>query len=259
MTFMVRKEDTVTSRSQTQLPEGFLQRAREEASTFNHNYVGTEHLLLAGLGDPAFLELLATFGVEPERARSAVEFIVGRAEHLVRGEQLLTPRAEKVIELTIDEMRRLSHRQMQVWHILLGLVREGEGIAAGVLESLGVTLDKVRAEVRKKPLTFEEQRERSLAQLHLLRNEYVQLQKELSELDLTVPLEDLTDEQMRALKNLSWFFTNHRGNIGSVLAERPAGELFPTTPEERVLQKYVAALDARETLRRLQVSLPSKK
>jgi ATP-dependent Clp protease ATP-binding subunit ClpC len=86
-------------------------------------------------------------GVQLPKVRSAVEFIIGRGETMVMGEIGLTPRAKKVIELAVDEARRLNHHYIGTEHLLLGLVREGEGIAAGVLESLGVNLEKVRAQV----------------------------------------------------------------------------------------------------------------
>jgi hypothetical protein len=73
-----------------------------------------------------------------------VEFIIGRGDRLIVGEVGLTPRAKRVIELAVDESRRLGHRYIGTEHLLLGLVREGEGVAAGVLQSLGVSLDKVR-------------------------------------------------------------------------------------------------------------------
>jgi ATP-dependent Clp protease ATP-binding subunit ClpC len=85
--------------------------------------------------------------VELPKVRTAVEFIIGRGDRPVVGEVGLTPRAKRVIELAIDEARRLGHNYIGTEHLLLGLVREGEGIAAGVLESLGVSLDKVRHEV----------------------------------------------------------------------------------------------------------------
>src|SRR5437763_9628580 len=79
--------------------------------------------------------------------RSADVFIIGRCDRTVAGEIGLTPRAKKVIELAVDEARRLNHHYIGTEHLLLGLVREGEGIAAGVLESLGVSLEKVRTQV----------------------------------------------------------------------------------------------------------------
>src|SRR5213593_3369522 len=125
--------------------------AQEEAQRFNHNYIGTEHLLLGLVreGDGVAAKVLANLGVELNKVRSAVEFIIGRGDRMVMGEIGLTPRAKKVIELAVDEARRLGHHYIGTEHLLLGLVREGEGIAAGVLESLGVSLDKVRAEVTR--------------------------------------------------------------------------------------------------------------
>ena len=125
--------------------------AQEEAQRFNHNYIGTEHLLLGLVreGDGVAAKVLANLGVELNKVRSAVEFIIGRGDRAVMGEIGLTPRAKKVIELAVDEARRLNHHYIGTEHVLLGLVREGEGIAAGVLESLGVNLERVRAETTR--------------------------------------------------------------------------------------------------------------
>jgi len=126
-----------------------LQLAQEEAQRFNHNYIGTEHLLLGLVreGEGVAAKVLANLGVDLNKVRSAVEFIIGRGDRTVTGDIGLTPRAKKVIELSVDEARRLNHHYIGTEHLLLGLVREGEGIAAGVLESLGVSLDKVRNQV----------------------------------------------------------------------------------------------------------------
>jgi ATP-dependent Clp protease ATP-binding subunit ClpC len=126
-----------------------LQLAQEEAQRFNHNYIGTEHLLLGLVreGEGVAAKVLANLGVDLNKVRSAVEFIIGRGERTVTGDIGLTPRAKKVIELSVEEARRLNHNYIGTEHLLLGLVREGEGIAAGVLESLGVSLDKVRQQV----------------------------------------------------------------------------------------------------------------
>jgi ATP-dependent Clp protease ATP-binding subunit ClpC len=108
--------------------------------------------LLLGLvreGDGVAAKVLANLGVELNKVRSAVEFIIGRGDRAVLGEIGLTPRAKKVIELAVDEARRLNHHYIGTEHLLLGLVREGEGIAAGVLESLGVNLERVRAETTR--------------------------------------------------------------------------------------------------------------
>src|SRR3981081_1623621 len=128
-----------------------LQLAQEEAQRFNHNYIGTEHLLLGLVreGDGVAAKVLSNLGVELNKVRSAVEFIIGRGDRATTGEIGLTPRAKRVIELAVDEARRLNHSYIGTEHLLLGLVREGEGIAAGVLESLGVSLERVRTETTK--------------------------------------------------------------------------------------------------------------
>ena len=123
-----------------------LSLAQEEAQRFQHNYIGTEHILLGLVreGEGVAAKVLSTMGVELNRVRSAVEFIIGRGDRIVLGEIGLTPRAKKVIELAVDEAQRMNHHYIGTEHLLLGLVREGEGIAAGVLESLGVRLENVR-------------------------------------------------------------------------------------------------------------------
>jgi Clp amino terminal domain, pathogenicity island component len=123
--------------------------AQDEAQRFRHPYIGTEHLLLGLLrvDDCMATRVLRNLGAEPSKVRAAVEFIIGRGDLPVVGEVGLTPRAKRVIELAIDEARRMDHHYIGTEHLLLGIVREGEGIAAGVLESLRVNLDKVRHEV----------------------------------------------------------------------------------------------------------------
>ncbi len=125
--------------------------AQEEAQRFNHNYIGTEHLLLGLVreGDGVAAKVLNNLGVELSKVRSAVEFIIGRGEKPAGADIGLTPRAKKVIELAVEEARRLNHSYIGTEHLLLGLVREGEGIAFGVLESLGVSLERVRTETTR--------------------------------------------------------------------------------------------------------------
>ena len=128
-----------------------LSLAQEEAQRFNHNYIGTEHILLGLVRetDGVAAKVLNNLDVELSKVRSAVEFIIGRGERIASGEIGLTPRAKKVIELAVDEARRLNHHYIGTEHLLIGLMREGEGVAAGVLESLGINLDKVRAETSR--------------------------------------------------------------------------------------------------------------
>src|SRR6266853_4629191 len=125
-----------------------LSLAQEEAQRFQHNYIGTEHILLGLIreGEGVGAKVLRNLGVDLQRAHDSVEFIIGRGDRIVLGEIGLTPRAKKVIEYAVDEARRLNHHYIGTEHLLLELLREGEGIAAGVLESLGVNLEKVRTQ-----------------------------------------------------------------------------------------------------------------
>jgi ATP-dependent Clp protease ATP-binding subunit ClpA len=133
----------------TERARNFLRLAQEEAQRFNHNWIGTEHLLLGLVREDEGVaaKVLGNLGIELNKVRGAVEFIIGRGDRTVAGDIGLTPRAKKVIELSVDEARRLGHENIGTEHLLLGLIREGEGIAAGVLQSLGISLGKVRSEV----------------------------------------------------------------------------------------------------------------
>ena len=128
-----------------------LSLAQEEAQQFNHSYIGTEHILLGLVRETEGLaaRVLAELGVKNAKIRSAVEFIIGKGEKTDSSEIGLTQRAKKVIELAVDEARRLNHNYIGTEHILIGIMKEGEGVAAGVLESLDVTLEKIRAETAK--------------------------------------------------------------------------------------------------------------
>jgi len=126
-----------------------LTRAQEEAQRFGHNYIDTEHILLGLIAeeDSVASKVLANLGILPNKIRAAVEFVVGRGERSAIGEVGLTPRAKRVIELAVDEARRLNHSYIGTEHLLLGLLRDREGAAVGVLESFGVTFDKAQAEI----------------------------------------------------------------------------------------------------------------
>lgn len=126
-----------------------LQLATEEARAFNHPYVGTEHILLGLIreGESISARVLDELGIKLPQARSAVEFIVGVGEGPHRGDQDLTARAKKVIEYAIEEAKRLNHHYIGSEHLLLGLVRNGEGVATGVLDIMGVSLEQVRNQV----------------------------------------------------------------------------------------------------------------
>jgi len=126
-----------------------LSLAQEEAQRFNHNYIGTEHLLLGLTRAPGGVaeRTLRELGVSMDKVRAAVEYMIGRGDRIVLGDIGLTPRAKKVVELAVDESLRLNHHSVGTEHLLLGLIREGEGIAAGVLVNLGVSLERAREQV----------------------------------------------------------------------------------------------------------------
>ena len=125
--------------------------AEQEARGMNHNYIGTEHLLLglSAEGNGIAAKVLEGMDVSLDQVRRGVQFVIGRGDKPVpAGQSLsLTPRAKKVIALAADEARELNHNYIGTEHMLLGLVREGEGIAAGVLENMGAGLDQVRETV----------------------------------------------------------------------------------------------------------------
>lgn len=129
--------------------------AQEESRRFNHDYIGTEHLLLGLVREnkgPA-ARVLNGMGVDLAKVRSAVEFIVGHGERAEVGDISLTVHARKVIELAAEESHRLGQDYIGTEHILLGIVTEGEGMATGILESLGAHPPAVRSviEVAAKP------------------------------------------------------------------------------------------------------------
>lgn len=143
---MANKFDRFTKRARR-----VLALAQEEAQRLNHNYIGTEHLLLGLVREESGVaaRVLKDLGVEPKALRKGVEEMIGRGERKVLGKIGLTPRTKRVIELAVDEARRLGHHYIGTEHLLLGLAREGEGIAVDVLKSLGVDLDRLRTETAR--------------------------------------------------------------------------------------------------------------
>ena len=121
--------------------------AQEEARRLGHNFVGTEQVLLGLIGEGTGIAAttLNSIGVNLKDARIEVEKIIGRGSGFVAVEIPFTPRAKRVLELSWDEARQLGHNYIGTEHLLLGLIREGEGVAARVLENLGVDLNKIRS------------------------------------------------------------------------------------------------------------------
>jgi ATP-dependent Clp protease ATP-binding subunit ClpA len=187
--------------------------AQDEAIRFNHNYIGTEHLLIGLIREEEGVaaRALRTLGVELEKARTALGFIIGRGDAATSPSEItLSPRTKKVIELAIDETRKLGQTRVSTEHILLGLVREGEGIASGIIESLGVTMDKVRKVVME---TVGQTRPETLVSTHESRFVFVG-----HDLPSTGPFDLLDDaakrvlafaeEEARQMRH-SWIGTEH--------------------------------------------------
>lgn len=138
--------------------EPFTERARksivlaqEEAQRLGNNYIGTEHLLLGIIseGESVAAKVLENLDIKLKRVRAEVEAIVGKGSKPTNQEMVFTPRAKRVIELAFEEARNLSHNYIGTEHLLLGLVKEGEGVAARVLSNLGVDPGKIRQEITK--------------------------------------------------------------------------------------------------------------
>src|SRR5215469_15161323 len=123
--------------------------AQEEARLLNHNYIGTEHILLGLIreGQGVAAQVLESLGISLEAVRQHVEEIIGQGQEAPPGHIPFTPRAKKVLELSLREALQLGHNYIGTEHILLGLIREGEGVAAQVLVRLGADLNRVRQQV----------------------------------------------------------------------------------------------------------------
>ena len=123
--------------------------AQEEARMLNHNYIGTEHILLGLIheGEGVAAKALESLGIALEGVRQQVEEIIGQGQQAPSGHIPFTPRAKKVLELSLREALQLGHNYIGTEHILLGLIREGEGVAAQILVKLGADLNRVRQQV----------------------------------------------------------------------------------------------------------------
>ena len=123
--------------------------SQEEARRLGHSVVGTEHILLGLIaeGEDVAARALLSLGISIDQVRAEVERIIGRGEKPTEGPIGFTPRSKRVLELAFDEARRLGHTYIGTEHLLLGLIREGEGVAAQVLHNLGADLEKVRTQV----------------------------------------------------------------------------------------------------------------
>jgi ATP-dependent Clp protease ATP-binding subunit ClpC len=135
----------------TERAKKVLTLAQEEAERSHHSYIGTEHLLLGLLreGEGLAAKVLNNLGVEINKVRSTIESVLGRNERIIIQQIIPTSRVKKVIEISFEEARRMGNNYVGTEHLLLGLLIEGEGIAAHVLEDLGANLEKVRGEIER--------------------------------------------------------------------------------------------------------------
>src|SRR5256714_2928465 len=135
----------------TERAKKVLTLAQEEAERSHHSYIGTEHLLLGLLreGEGLAAKVLNNLGVEIGKVRQTIESVLGRNERIIIQQIIPTSRVKKVIEISFEEARRMGHNYVGTEHLLLGLLIEGEGIAAHVLEDLGANLEKVRGEIER--------------------------------------------------------------------------------------------------------------
>ena len=125
--------------------------AQEEAKLLNHNYIGTEHILLGLIheGDGVAAKALEQLGISLDAVRAQVQDMIGTGSQQTSGHIPFTPRAKKVLELSLREALQLGHNYIGTEHVLLGLIREGEGVAAQVLVKLGADLNRVRQTVNQ--------------------------------------------------------------------------------------------------------------
>ncbi len=141
----------------TEQAEKVLSLAQEEAHRFQHNYTGPEHLLLGLLqsDEDGASSVLRHLGVELNQLRHAVEFVMKGSPVLIR--RSLNPQAKKIVELAFEEALRLNHHSVGSEHLLLGIVRENNSIAAGILGSLGIDIEKVRTQTVQEVLSHQEE------------------------------------------------------------------------------------------------------
>lgn len=236
----------------TERARGVLTFAQEEAQRLGHD-IDPEHLALGLIREGYGLatKILANLGVDLNKLRSEIELAMNKEDWPKTSKIGLTPRANRTLELAVEEAHRLNHHYIGTEHLLLALVRENGGIAAEVLESLGVNLEKVREEVDKilsisfRPLSSEQAVEKLTEKLKTFTPLYDKIQVDLSNLDLSEKIENLIPlAEARSARELYYRFLSLRDEIGTVLAPMAAERLFPITPKEIRLRKFIVILDA---------------
>ena len=226
--------------------------SQEEARRLGHNVVGTEHILLglAAEGEGVAARALQNLDISLDKVRSEVEKVIGRGEGVPQGQIGFTPRAKRVLELAFDEARQLGHTYIGTEHILLGLIREGEGVAAQVLRNLGADLEKVRRQVVEQlgggaPSGAKSSRGRKTPTLDQFGRDLTELARE-GKLDPVIGREK---EIQRVIQVLSRRTKNNPCLIGepgvgkTAIAEGLAQKIVEGDVPETLLDKRVVTLD----------------
>ncbi|HEX4216173.1 MAG TPA: ATP-dependent Clp protease ATP-binding subunit [Candidatus Dormibacteraeota bacterium] len=238
----------------TERAKKVLTLAQEEAERSHHSYIGTEHLLLGLLreGEGLAAKVLNNLGVEIGRVRQTIESVLGRNERIVIQQIIPTSRVKKVIEISFEEARRMGNNYVGTEHLLLGLLIEGEGIAAHVLEDLGASLDKVRAEIER--LVHDSQAEDSEpAPVKSTKTPLLdQFGRDLTALASKNQLDPVIGREMeieRVIQILSRRTKNNPALIGepgvgkTAIADGLAQQIFLGNVPESLLRKRVLTLD----------------
>jgi ATP-dependent Clp protease ATP-binding subunit ClpC len=239
----------------TERAKKVLTLAQEEAERSHHSYIGTEHLLLGLLreGEGLAAKVLNNLGVEINKVRATIESVLGRNERIIIQQIIPTSRVKKVIEISFEEARRMGNNYVGTEHLLLGLLIEGEGIAAHVLEDLGANLEKVRGEIDK--LLHESGLEEVTAQAQKkpsktpLLDQFCRDLTELAGKNSLDPVIGREKEIERVIQILSRRTKNNPALIGepgvgkTAIAEGLAQQIIASNIPESLIGKRVLTLD----------------